>query len=424
MENIKKVSFSECLREGILLYFGNILTIVIIDLLCIIPVWLQSYMYKTQGAGKSYSVLIAVVSFAMILVNQGALYTLFHARYKGEKMGLGGSLAAGFRLSGRVFLVSLIYALAVMSGILLLIIPGIIFIFKYYFSIIAVVVEDDGTGPMKLSSVMARGYSVLIFLTMLLLTALMIPHYFLYRFPLNNVVLSFAAFTIANLITTIFQAVQYVSYARIRAIKAAEIKPEAVKNAGTGAGCGIIAGLGALLMAIIIAISVIIVRGPGISRVARAIFGSTITLSKNVKLDMPEKWWFFGPVPSGYKSYMAFASGEKGGIPGVIIRSAGLTEKDNAVLKDGKENGALRLINELEGRMYPGRESGTMTYKWDLEKPLKISKLDINGIKWSTAAVAEQKNPDTRWKVMFLKDGDRLMYLFYRAPFDKTDDKV
>lgn len=427
MEKTKKVSFTESVKEGAQLYFNNLALIIIIDLISLIPYAVTHYLAAAGKASGSFIIPAMLINAFLMLVNNGALYTLFHKSYNGIKIGFSEAFMAGVKVSGKLLLVGFLVTAAIMAGSFLLIIPGIILAFKYWFAVIAVIVEDKEIGPLKLSSHLSKGNAGIIFLTMLLFVLVSVFTPFIYRLAPVNAFLFFPLMIIFNLLSTIVQSIQYITYAKIRASKADEISPDKIKAIDSGAGCAITAALIIFLTAAGIIAAVFVTKSIGFNKILKAIYGNTAVLSEDINLQMNENWYFI-KLPPGHYSYTVIRHNETGkqGIYAAMIRSIELTEVEKTLPEDsGVINSPLKLIQALEARINNGNESNSIPAKWNLDEKIKILPVMVNGTKWSKAVVPNaDESTGTKWNVFFTMEKDRLIYLFYRTAFDKTDIKT
>lgn len=120
-------------------------------------------------APVAVSVATVLVSIALAMIVQGALVRATIAHAAGERAGIGESLAAGLPVALWLFVLSLLVALGVGVGLVLLIVPGIILYIMWCVATPALVEEREGIfAAMSRSSYLTKGARWKIFALLLL----------------------------------------------------------------------------------------------------------------------------------------------------------------------------------------------------------------------------------------------------------------
>lgn len=109
-------------------------------------------------APVAVSIATVLVSIALAMIVQGALVRATIAHAAGERAGIGESLAAGLPVALWLFVLSVLVALGVGIGLVLLIVPGIILYIMWCVATPALVEEREGIfAAMRRSAYLTKG---------------------------------------------------------------------------------------------------------------------------------------------------------------------------------------------------------------------------------------------------------------------------
>jgi len=153
-------------------------------ILAAIPTMLSSALVLGTEAGVV--IMITIINFIVGILTTMALTMVAHKASDGEAIGVWESYTLSFELLWRYIWTGILYFLIVLGGMLLFIIPGIIWGARYVFAPYAVIVEGIGGGEAlsrskaitkdRLGSIFARevGFGLLFFLVIAIPIALLI----------------------------------------------------------------------------------------------------------------------------------------------------------------------------------------------------------------------------------------------------------
>lgn len=173
-----KLSVGDILDRGLKVLFSRLLTFFLINLVVLLPLVGLIFLFIKFITLSVTSVLIAfgvgTVLFAVLwFVGIAAQLKIIEQMHIGRRVGIGEAVLFALRRVGPLLLVSIVYGLAVLIGLFLLIIPGMIFFCMYAFASQAVVLE--GLGPiagMNRSEKLTKGFKWRIFGILLLIGVL------------------------------------------------------------------------------------------------------------------------------------------------------------------------------------------------------------------------------------------------------------
>lgn len=155
-------SLGSVLERGFAIYFRNIVTFSTIALLVIIP-YILLLMLISQGEiqfdqGLMTVVLLLLNLLLTYLATAAIAYGTFRAM-QGQRASIGDCLSSGLALVFPVLGVAILSAFAVLLGLFLLIVPGLIVLTMLWVAIPAMVVERPGvTRAMGRSADLTKGY--------------------------------------------------------------------------------------------------------------------------------------------------------------------------------------------------------------------------------------------------------------------------
>jgi len=142
------MTFGEILDRGIKILFGRLPVFFAIGFLLLLPVLvlelLQNQLESVTGVFTALIVLVVTVIFSN--VNAGAVVDVIARDYLDKPVSIGGAIGYAFRRFGDLFVSALLAGLVIGLGLLLLIIPGIIFSIWYVFITQVVMIEGLGGG--------------------------------------------------------------------------------------------------------------------------------------------------------------------------------------------------------------------------------------------------------------------------------------
>jgi hypothetical protein len=423
MADETKVGFGEILKDGIDHYFKNIVTVVLIDLLSIVPMLFLSYYVQSKqirGAG----LLLALPVFFLMLTNVGSIYTIFNNSHKNEKTGFGEAFRAGVLKSFRVLCIYVIYGAIVLGGMLLLIVPGIIFMIKYAFMLIAGIVEDEKTSPLKVSAAISKknaGLIIMIGLGTFLI--FLLPNSIIYDAVKSNAVLFFVIMIPYRLLSTVSQSVLFSAYAGIRQARPEAVVPsDAKKPVNLAMGC-LIGAVVVFVVVIALGIGVYsVVKNVGLDSFLKPIYGSNMVLSEKITIVTTDRWAFF-PMSRGFRTYMMVncKPEKEQGIIGVFVRTVPLsTEMTGAINGHSYDKDVARTIVSMEDRA--GRTEEELY--WDYKAIKESAAVKIGGNVWNRLTYDSVNNSAmTQWILYYLITDKDLMYFYFGHP-EKADKEL
>jgi hypothetical protein len=156
------------LGMGFRVYGRNIVAFTLITAVVYVPIilWTLSLLSGDMSL-SSLSKYVAGVGLLSLVLNSFVSATLTFGVVKelqGQRAGIGACLATGFARMMPALGVGILTALAIMGGMILLIIPGIIAMCALYVAMPASVIEKPGVvGALKRSAELTKGYRGAIF---------------------------------------------------------------------------------------------------------------------------------------------------------------------------------------------------------------------------------------------------------------------
>ena len=158
---------------------------VVIALIFQVPNMLVGYVAESNLDPIPANIVSSICSALFgALVAGGVLFGVVDS-LRGGKADLGKCLGVAFSRFGPIFAVSLLYALGVGLGMVLLIIPGLILMCMWYVAIPVTVMEQPGVFPsFGRSAVLTKGHRMTLFLTLLVFVGVGIVVGFLVLAPM------------------------------------------------------------------------------------------------------------------------------------------------------------------------------------------------------------------------------------------------
>jgi hypothetical protein len=154
----------------------NLVAFSIVTLVANVPVLLLVAL-RPDAAGAGWGMAESMVSLVSGLIAVGALTYGVLESLRGGRVGLGGLLRSGLRSFGPIFAVSFRVGLWLIGGLLLFVIPAIVWYCGLYVAIPAVVVERhlaSSADALARSRELTKGHRTAIFLVALVVTAVVI----------------------------------------------------------------------------------------------------------------------------------------------------------------------------------------------------------------------------------------------------------
>jgi hypothetical protein len=159
--NIKQIAFRSA---GI--WIRNIIPFTLLALIIQSPLTAYGILapLDTENEESVYRIVMAFGPQVFGLITAGAVVYGVFQQLRGTPVGLGKALAAGLARLWSVLGVALVVGCLVALGFMLLVVPGILMLCRYYVSIPAAVVEGTKVGEsMKRSSFLTEGAKIPIF---------------------------------------------------------------------------------------------------------------------------------------------------------------------------------------------------------------------------------------------------------------------
>lgn len=261
------------IKEAAVLYFKNFPLLLTIMIIMEMPIF--GYMYLMGLMTKNpenpvYAIMFfvtMVVALLLAVAGWNASISAFSSLYKGEKTGIGTAYAVGFKRYFRSLAAGILYTLIFMGGLVLLIVPGLIFMITYMFALPTAVLEDVKLSPLKMSAKLSRNNKWQLFALFLLLYIVVCGPAFLISFLSGAYAdqaksLNFTYLLLSSLpglfLGQLFTGALVVSYEKLKEIKKDEIKPEELKGLSTPIGCLVSALILAAVMVVTVVIGVVV----------------------------------------------------------------------------------------------------------------------------------------------------------------------
>jgi len=240
------------IKEAAVLYFKNFPLLFTIMIIMEIPIF--GYMFQMGLMTKNpenpvYAIMFfATMAVATLLAVAGwnASVSAFSSLYRGEKTGLGMAYGVGFKRYFRSLAAGILYMLILMGGMVLLIIPGIIFSITYMFALPVAVLEDVKVSPLKMSAKLSKDNKWQLFAIFLLLYIVVCGPAFLISFlsgayadpaKSTDIVYLLLSSIPGLFLGQLFTGALVISYEKLKEMKKDEIKPEELKGLTTPIGC-------------------------------------------------------------------------------------------------------------------------------------------------------------------------------------------
>ncbi len=231
------------LSRGMSAFFQNLVPFLLLTLLIYSPICIYTVVVLSEGLTLTSAMrLLYVISFGGLLAQLIASAAVMHgtvAQLRGERATAVQSLTIGAKRLFPVLGVGILVGLCVMLGALLLVVPGVILMVKYWVAVPVAVVERPGvTASMKRSGelVAGEGWSVFAIIMLLLFLNIGLNQVLLQAWDITTLTLSELKSYLAiqlgiAVVTTAFGAViTAVTYHDLRVAKE-EITPEEIARA-------------------------------------------------------------------------------------------------------------------------------------------------------------------------------------------------
>lgn len=408
MEKSSALKLSKVIKDGFSMYLEKLPVFFTIDIITS-SVFYLLILNPQKAQGLPGYPFIFLTALFLTLLNPGAIFFSLDKFSKGEDVKITDALKHGLARLPRIFLAVVLFQLAVAGGTILLIVPGIFLMLKYWYTIAAAAVEDKTVGPMNLASLMSNGNKGLIagiiFLVYLPMFIILSGIQAVFS---NNFLLSVFVVIPAVMVTTAAQAVSFTAYSRIRPL----IPPETVKEKAQPMA----AGLGCLIAAVIFGVVVIggTVAGVAVAtktglleKGAKAVFGDTMELA-GTKAKLPDGWWMI-KTEEPFRTYIVFTDSKC--LISFFAHDTQLPEKDAAaVVKDTVGEDLVPLINGKNAEYFAaiGRSQSLIILDKITRKP-ENARFAEKGWKKTAAVTAE----GAVWNIFYKPGENSLAYVSY-----------
>ena len=176
---LRPLSTGEVLDVSFELYRAMFLPLVIISLVSrLVPTVVGVYLSSAGGFLDNWGLGIAQLLLSVVLNALGVAATTFvvSGAYLGNEVRAEKALRSAWRLIGPLILLSLMTSLVIGVGLVLLVVPGVIFIAGLAVSTVAMVLEQpiSATGAMSRSWELSRGFRGKALLTLIVTTLLLV----------------------------------------------------------------------------------------------------------------------------------------------------------------------------------------------------------------------------------------------------------
>ncbi len=174
---MNEFSLGSVLGRGFGVYLKNFIPFSIIAALVYSPLVIYTVITLSGpldlDALTLYPSILALGTFVLSLIATGAMMYGTFQQLRGRPAGMGESLAAGLKRMFPVLGVGILVGLCVLGGIILLIVPGLIFYCMLWLAVPVAVVEKPGVmASLKRSAELTKGYRGSIFGIVLILGVL------------------------------------------------------------------------------------------------------------------------------------------------------------------------------------------------------------------------------------------------------------
>ena len=149
MNTVESIRVSRVLVRGITWYIDNLAIVIPISFIAVLPELVCYLIFASEGAdGGDIGDGAFATQLVSLLAGTWLMGLLMHAAVtsisSGRKPSLNESLSRSARVYFPLFLLSLLLGIAIVLGILLLIIPGLVLIVMFWVAVPALVVERRG----------------------------------------------------------------------------------------------------------------------------------------------------------------------------------------------------------------------------------------------------------------------------------------
>jgi hypothetical protein len=160
------MTFGEILDRGLKILFARLPAFLILGAILLLPMFIVQILQPQIVSGVGAAAGIVMVLFFMIFsfIYAGAVVDVISREYHGKTVSIGGAISFALRRFGPLLGTALLTGLVIGLGLLLLIIPGIIFSIWFAFVTQVVMVEGlSGTSAMSRSKELTKGHGGRIF---------------------------------------------------------------------------------------------------------------------------------------------------------------------------------------------------------------------------------------------------------------------
>ena len=148
-EPIRHFAIGDVIGRGIGLYFRNLATFIPLSLIAFIPVWLglllvdQGAAMGAAGIGAGVVIMLVLQTIAGYWLQAALVYGTISSM-RGHPAGFGETFSKALASLGTVIVLGILISALVGFGILLFIVPGVLFMVMFFVAIPAAVVERGG----------------------------------------------------------------------------------------------------------------------------------------------------------------------------------------------------------------------------------------------------------------------------------------
>lgn len=169
---LRPLSLGEVLDVSFGLYRSRFATLLVIAVVCrLIPILLAVYFQveEISVAQIWLRLLASLVSLVLVAIGVAASTFVVSDAYLGRESSAGSALSRAMPLVGNLIGISILTSLVVGLGLLLLIVPGLVFLAGFLLSPVVAVIEAPprSRDAMRRSWVLSQGYKGKLLLTML-----------------------------------------------------------------------------------------------------------------------------------------------------------------------------------------------------------------------------------------------------------------
>jgi hypothetical protein len=423
MKEKNSISAFSVIGESASIYYRNFPFIVFLYLLSSLPSALIIIFIRGQGKEFNAAVIAAwIITWIILMASINAIMAAFSYLYNRKDINVLSAMEIGFKRLIRSVVTLFLYTFSIMGGLVLLVIPGLVFAIKYSLTMPAAILEDADVSPFKLSAKLTKGNFMPILISLAIIyIPVFVPSILFYREILTNYKFMFIVMIPGILLGPVMQGIAVLWYEKLKESKKEEIKTENLKGMSTGAGCLVVLLMYILIVAAVAGISVAAYRVPAFQKIMLAFLGRDGKFGNGVKFEPPEGWRL---MPAGNERFMIMQAAPCPGMQLVQVYSEpwaglGFTENDMK-----PENGKIaeKLCNDEKQRYarYPKLAEKYNKFAFLGSKPVKAG-----GRGW-VAAEFESKDEACAaikrefWKFYYTMYGADIIVLSYSGT-DYTD---